>query len=66
MVGKGYSTKWWWGTSEAQKPAWQGSAGSLMAETVYVWTAKQAVTLDIASPDTCQCLKLPFEPFTSP
>jgi len=27
---------------------------------------KQAATLDIASPDTCQCLKPPFEPFTSP
>ena len=25
---------------------------------------KQAATLDIASPDTCQCLKPPFEPFT--
>ena len=26
---------------------------------------KQAATLDIASPDTCQGLKPPFEPFTS-
>ena len=31
-----------------------------------VRTAKQAATLDIASPDTCQCLKPPFEPFKSP
>ena len=34
-----------------------------------LWTfglLKQAATLDIASPDTCQCLKPPFEPFTSP
>ena len=23
---------------------------------------KEAATLDIASPDTCQCLKPPFEP----
>ena len=26
---------------------------------------KQAAALNIASPDTCQCLKLPFNPFTS-
>jgi len=32
LPGKGYSTKWWYGTSEAQKPAWKGCAGSLMAE----------------------------------
>ena len=34
-----------------------------------VWTfglLRKAATLDIASPDTCQCLKPPFEPFTSP
>jgi len=33
-----------------------------------LWTfglLKEAATLDIASPDTCQCLNLPFEPFTS-
>ena len=33
-----------------------------------LWTfglLKQAATLDIASPDTCQCLKPAFEPFTS-
>jgi len=33
-----------------------------------VWTIgllKEAATLDIASPDTCLCLNLPFEPFTS-
>ena len=27
---------------------------------------KEAATLDIAGLDTCQCLKLPFEPLTSP
>jgi len=27
---------------------------------------KEAATLDIASPDTCQCLNPPFKPFTSP
>ena len=27
---------------------------------------KETATLDIASPDTCQCLNPPFEPFTSP
>jgi len=27
---------------------------------------QRATTPDIASPDTCQCLKPPFEPFTSP
>ena len=33
-----------------------------------VWTfglLKEAATLDIASPDTYQSLKIPFEPFTS-
>ena len=30
------------------------------------WLLKQAATLDIATPDTCQCLKPPFKPFTSP
>jgi len=32
-----------------------------------VWTfglLREAATLDIASLDTCQCLKPPFEPFT--
>ena len=72
LAGKGYSSKLWYGTSEAQKPAWRGCAGSLMAEneaqsTVWMfWLPKEAATLDIASPDTCQYLKLPFEPFTSP
>ena len=31
-----------------------------------LWTfglVKQAATLDIASPETCQCMKLPFELF---
>ena len=62
----------WQGTSEAQKPAWERCAGSLMAEMkakYTLWTfglLKQAATLDIASPDTGQCLKPPFEPFTSP
>ena len=32
LVGKGYSSKLWYGTSEVQKPAWRGCAGSLMAE----------------------------------
>ena len=32
LVGKGYSSKLWQGTSEAQKPAWRDCAGSLMAE----------------------------------
>jgi len=61
------------GTSEAQKPAWRGYAGFLMAEIYEVkctlWTfglLKQAAKLDIASPNTCQCLKPPFKPFTSP
>ena len=34
-----------------------------------VWTfglLKEAATLNIASSDSCQCLKPPFEPFTSP
>ena len=31
-----------------------------------LWTFGLHVTLDIANPDTCQCLKLPFEPLTSP
>jgi len=34
-----------------------------------LWTfglLKPAATLDIDSPDTCQCLKPPFEPFTPP
>ena len=31
-----------------------------------VWTFGLPKEADIASPDTCQCLKLPFEPFTSP
>ena len=34
-----------------------------------LWTfglLKYAATLDIASPDTRQCLKLPFKPFISP
>ena len=29
LEGKGYSSKLWWGTSEVQKPAWKGCAGSL-------------------------------------
>jgi len=32
LVGKSYSSKLWYGTNEAQKPAWRGCAGSLMAE----------------------------------
>ena len=32
LARKGYSSKLWEGTSEAQKPAWMGCAGSLMAE----------------------------------
>jgi len=32
LAGKGYSSKLLQGTSEAQKPAWRGCAGSLMAE----------------------------------
>ena len=32
MAGKGYSTKWWKGMTEAQKSARKGYAGSLMAE----------------------------------
>ena len=53
--------------SEAQKPTWKGCAGPLMAEmsqiyTVDVWTAKASST----NPDTHQCLKPPYEPFTSP
>jgi len=46
-----------------------GCAGSLMAEMKQnlhcgrVGLLKQAATLDIASPDTCQCLKPPFKPF---
>jgi len=29
---KGYNTKWRQGTSKAQKPAWKGYAGYVMAE----------------------------------
>ena len=70
LAGKYCVSKLWQGTSEAQKPAWRGCACSLMAEMKQnvLWTfgvLKQASTLDIASPDTFQCLKLPFEPFTS-
>ena len=32
LAGKGYSSKLWWDTSEAQKPALRGYAGSLMAD----------------------------------
>jgi len=32
LAGKGDSSELWWGTSEAQKPAWRGYAGSLMAK----------------------------------
>jgi len=32
LAGKGYSSKLWYGTSEAQKSARRGCAGSLMAE----------------------------------
>jgi len=50
----------------------RGCAGSLMAEMKHsstLWTfglLKLAATLDIASPDTCQCLKPLYEPFTPP
>ena len=49
-----------------------GCAGSLMPEMKHnqqcarFGLLKEAATLDIASPDTCQCLNPPFEPFTSP
>jgi len=32
LAGKDYSSKLQWGTTEAQKPAWRCSAGSIMAE----------------------------------
>jgi len=32
LAGKVYSSKLWYGTSEALKPAWRGCAGSLMPE----------------------------------
>ena len=32
LAGKGYTSKLWQGTNEAQKPAWRGCAGSLMPE----------------------------------
>jgi len=47
-VGKGYSTKWWHGTSEAQ--TWKGCAGSLMAERdeakFTLWMLGLLATLD--------------------
>ena len=49
------------------QPGWV-VPGSLMAEMATLWMfglLKQAAALDIASPDTCQCLKLPFETFKS-
>jgi len=70
----------WWGMDWREKviaqncgralvKPWRGCAGSLMAEMNTLWTfglLKQAATLDIVSPDTCQSLIPPFEPFTSP
>ena len=72
LAGKGYSSKLWQGTSEAQKPAWMGLCwlpNSWNEAQSTVWTfglSKEAATLDIASPDTCQCLKPPLEPSTPP
>ena len=46
MGGDGlvYSSKLWQGTSEAQKPAWRGCAGSLVADMKHndVWAAKRS------------------------
>jgi len=50
------------------QPGW-GCTGSLMAEmkcNLLCGLLKEATTLNIASSDSCQCLTLPFEPFTSP
>ena len=51
------------------QPGW-GCTGSLMAEmkcNLLCGLLKEAATLNIhvASPDSCKCLKPPFEPFTS-
>jgi len=44
----------WQGTSEAQKPAWRGCAGSLMAEkklnSVDVWAAKRSSNTGYGQP----------------
>ena len=65
-----YSTKWWWGMYEAQKPAWKECAGSLMAEmkhvtiyTVDIWTAKTSNNTSYCQP---RHLSVPFKPLTSP
>ena len=42
----------------AQRPAWKGCAGSLMAEmeqNIHCKCLKQAVTQDVSSPDIHQC-----------
>ena len=66
LAGKVYSLKLWWGTSEVQKPCSLEGLCSLLNgwneanSTPWMFgLLKQAATLDIASPDTCQCLKPP-------
>jgi len=47
------------------QPAQRGCAGSLMAEMKHNLLCERLGFYN-ASPDTCQCLKPLFEPFTSP
>ena len=55
MAGKGQRTKWRLGMIKAQKPAWEGCAGSLMAEMKQnqhcdIWTAKTSSNIGYCQP----------------
>ena len=70
LAGKVYSTKWCYDMSEAQKPAWKGFAGSLMAEiskiyTVDARTAKTSSNTGYCQPRHSTVLKPSLELFTS-
>jgi len=57
----------WSPKTSLEELCWLLNGWNEAQSTVWAWgLPKEAATLDIASPDTCQCLKPPFEPFTSP
>ena len=58
---------WWSPKTSLEGLCWLPNGWNEAHSTLWTFgLLKQAATLDIASPDICQCLEPPFKPFMSP